>query len=347
VLTLEEGTLYEFLAFCVDNLRARRSLTTTLASTPAGRLAKAVLEHNPRGLARKHVAHHYELSDALFDRFLDMERQYSCAYFRRPEDDLETAQRAKMDHIAAKLLLRDGQRVLDIGSGWGGLGLRLAQCADVGVTGVTLSPSQQAVANRRAAQVGLSEQVGFALGDYRELQGPFDRIVSVGMFEHVGTKHYPEFFRKVRDLLTPDGVALVHSIGRSGPPSLPNPWFRKYIFPGAYIPALSEVLPAVERSGLWVTDIEILRLHYAETLRRWRQRFEASCRADGEGLDERFRRMWRFYLTASEVAFRFGELMVFQLQLGKTRDAVPWTREYMQTSERPSADERRARSAAE
>ena len=224
------------------------------------------------------VAHHYDLSDTLYGLFLDADRQYSCAYFTHTHDDLEQAQQGKKRHLAAKLLLEPGVRVLDIGSGWGGLGLYLAEAGAAQVVGITLSEEQLKVSRDRAGRAGLDDRVRFELCDYRAMRGTFDRIVSVGMFEHVGVRHFPEFFAAVRDLLTDDGVAVLHSIGRADGPGVTNPWIRKYIFPGGYAPALSEVLPVVERLGLWVTDIEILRLHYAETLRLWRRRFQAIAR---------------------------------------------------------------------
>jgi cyclopropane-fatty-acyl-phospholipid synthase len=259
--------------------------------------------------------------------------QYSCAYFERPEMSLDEAQQAKKRHIAAKLRLAPGQSVLDIGSGWGGLGLYIAQQFDADVLGVTLSTEQHAVATQRAQEAGLENHVHFELRDYRNLSERFDRIVSVGMFEHVGVNHYRTFFDKCATMLKPDGVMLLHSIGRSERPSVTNAFIRKYIFPGGYIPSLSEVLPAIEKSGLVVTDIEILRLHYAETLKHWRQRFMANRERAIEIYDERFARMWEFYLAGSEAAFRWQDLMVFQIQLTKKNDTLPITREYMHEGE--------------
>jgi cyclopropane-fatty-acyl-phospholipid synthase len=286
-------------------------------------------QYNPLHAARENVAHHYDLSDTLYDLFLDIDRQYSCAYFTRPDVTLETAQADKKRHIAAKLLLRPGQKVLDIGCGWGGLALYLARECGVQVTGLTLSSEQLKVAERRAAAAGLADRVRFHLRDYRTETGRYDRIVSVGMFEHVGVVHYPAFFRKLDELLSPDGVALLHSIGRMDGPGATNPWIRKYIFPGGYSPAMSEVLPEVEKVGLWITDIEVLRLHYAETLRHWRQRFLANRERIKNLYDERFCRMWEFYLAGSEVAFRHQGHIVFQMQIAKRVDAVPLTRDYM------------------
>ena len=246
---------------------------------------------------------------------------------------LEEAQAAKKRHLAAKLNLRDGLKVLDIGSGWGGLGLYLAKSAHVDVTGVTLSEEQLRTSQERARAEGLAKAVSFELLDYREVQGQFDRVVSVGMFEHVGVVHYRSFFEKIRELLAPNGVALIHSIGRFDGPASTNPFIDKYIFPGGYIPALSEVLPAVERAGLLVTDVEILRLHYALTLRHWRQRFRASWHTAVERYGERFCRMWEFYLAGAETGFRYQNLMVFQVQLTKDQKALPLTRDYIYTSE--------------
>ena len=328
-LTMEEGSIYDFLLLAGMNIGEGYVGDWDHWIGRARRLWRRFEQANPLGRAQTHVAHHYDLSGDLYTLFLDQDRQYSCAYFATPSMGLDDAQEAKKRHIAAKLRLEPGQRVLDIGSGWGGLALHLARTADVHVTGVTLSKEQHAVSVQRAKDEGLADRVTFHLRDYREVTGAFDRIVSVGMFEHVGTPHYGEFFDKVRTLLKPDGVALLHTIGRRDPPSNTNPWLRKYIFPGGYTPALSEILPVTERVGLWVTDIEVLRLHYAETLRRWRQRFEANWDKAADLYDERFCRMWEFYLAGCEVAFRYMGQMVAQIQLSRSIDAVPWTRDYM------------------
>ena len=333
-LTIEEGSLYDFIELLAGNLEALpegflgRFLNGSV--TPLRRLR----QYNPVSRAQRNAAHHYDLSDKLYELFLDQDRQYSCAYFYDSSDDLDTAQLNKKRHIAAKLMTRPGQRVLDIGSGWGGLALYLAGECGVDVTGLTLSVEQHRVAVRRAAAAGLSDRVRFYLRDYREELGRYDRIVSVGMFEHVGVNHYNEFFARLKSLLTPDGVALLHSIGRMDGPGSTHPWIRKYIFPGGYFPALSEVLPVVEKSRLWVTDIEILRLHYAETLKSWRQRFERNRDRLRAIYDERFCRMWEMYLVGSEVAFRRGACMVFQMQLAKAVDTIPLTRDYMLDWER-------------
>jgi cyclopropane-fatty-acyl-phospholipid synthase len=335
-LTLEEGSLYELIDLLTVNLEALPlGFIANLLNGSLGLFRR--LHFNPVTRARRNAAHHYDLSDQLYELFLDRDRQYSCAYFRTPEVDLDTAQFDKKRHLAAKLLLRPGQRVLDIGSGWGGLALYLAQACGVDVTGLTLSAEQHAVATRRAAAAGLSDRVRFHLRDYREEGGRYDRIVSVGMFEHVGINHYPTFLAKLHALMAPDGVALLHSIGRMDGPGSTNPWIRKYIFPGGYTPALSEVVPLVEKLRLWITDIEILRLHYADTLRAWRRRFEANRDRVRALYDERFCRMWEMYLVAAEVGFRRQGMMVFQMQMAKSPTAVPLTRDYIGDWERETA----------
>ena len=292
-------------------------------------LWRRLSQFNPRPRSRRNVAHHYDLDGRLYSLFLDADRQYSGAYFETPEQSLDDAQQAKKRHLAAKLCLAPDKRVLDIGCGWGGLGLYLAEFAGADVTGVTLSQEQHAIANERAAEKGLSERAQFQLQDFRDISGPFDRIVSVGMFEHVGVNHYDAFFRKSAQLLADDGVMLLHAIGRSEGPSRTSPWVSKYIFPGGYMPSLSEVLPAIERSGLLTTDIEILRLHYAETLKAWRERFQAHREEVERIYDRRFVRMWEFYLAAAEMSFREQNLMVFQIQLAKRQGVVPITRDYI------------------
>ena len=333
-LTIEQGSLYEFLDICALNLRYAGAYPLTRVLGTLERLLRQVHQYNPMHRARANAAHHYDLSDTLYGLFLDSDRQYSCAYFTHPHDDLEQAQQDKKRHLAAKLLLKPNVRVLDIGSGWGGLGLYLAEAGAAQVVGITLSEEQLKVSRERAERAALDDRVRFELCDYRALRGTFDRIVSVGMFEHVGVRHYSEFFAALRDLLAEDGIAVLHSIGRADGPGVTNAWIRKYIFPGGYAPALSEVLPVVERLGLWVTDVEILRLHYAETLRLWRRRFQANRTRIAKLYDERFCRMWEWYLIASELAFRRLGHMVFQLQLAKRQDAVPLTRDYITDWER-------------
>lgn len=332
-VTVTQGTIFSVLEILFAN--AATSVKSLSVDLPYAirRKIKRLQQANPVGKAREHVAHHYDLSGALYDLFLDNDRQYSCAYFEGHGQSLEAAQLAKKRHIAAKLAIEPGMQVLDIGSGWGGLGLYLARTCGAKVTGVTLSEEQHKLSNRRAEEAGLHDQVNFLLNDYRELTGQFDRIVSVGMFEHVGVRHYSEMFSKVRDLLHPDGVFLLHSIGRSPGPGATSAWMRKYIFPGGYAPALSEVLPEVEKAGLYTTDIEILRLHYARTLAEWRKRF-AARRDEAVALyDERFARMWEFYLASSELSFRHLGLNNFQLQATRHQQALPITRDYMAREE--------------
>jgi cyclopropane-fatty-acyl-phospholipid synthase len=296
-------------------------------------LIRRLSQFNPRGRSRNNVAHHYDLDGRLYSLFLDADKQYSCAYFETPDATLDDAQLAKKRHLAAKLLIGANDRVLDIGCGWGGLGLYLAETCGAKVTGVTLSTEQLQVANARAAEKGLTDSARFILQDYRDVPGPFGRIVSVGMFEHVGVSFYDTYFQRCAELLSDDGVMLLHSIGRSEGPDSTNPWISKYIFPGGYIPALSEVLPAIERAGLLVCDIEILRLHYAETLKAWRERFMARREEAVQLYDERFARMWEFYLAASEMAFRKQNMMNFQIQLTKRQGIVPMTRDYVPREE--------------
>ena len=293
------------------------------------RSMKRFQQSNPIGKAQENIAHHYDIGNELYRLFLDDGLFYSCAYFETDDDTLEAAQRAKCRLIAAKLGLRPGQRVLDIGSGWGGLAIYLAQIEKVEVLGVTLSKEQHALAEERARQAGVGERVRFALRDYRELDEQFDRIVSVGMFEHVGVPRYDEFFAKVNHLMPDDGIMLLHTIGHMSPPSTASPWLRKYIFPGAYSPSLSEVAPAVERNRLWMMDCEFLRLHYAMTLRHWHDRFAANRQRIAEIYDERFCRMWEFYLISAEMMFRHGAQEVFQMLLSRKRDASSIRRDFM------------------
>ena len=328
-LTIEEGNLYDLIDLLAANVDAHPKGLVARFLNVSATLLRRLHQYNPARRAHRNASHHYDLSDQLYELFLDRDRQYSCAYFREGVDDLDTAQLDKKRHIAAKLLIRPGHKVLDIGSGWGGLALYLAGECGADVTGLTLSIEQHKAATRRAATARLSDRVKFCLRDYREEIGCYDRIVSVGMFEHVGINHYGGFFAKLKSLLTPDGIALLHSIGRKDGPSSTDPWIRKYIFPGGYVPALSEVVPIAERLGLWITDIEILRLHYAETLRAWRTRFERNRDRIRTIYDERFCRMWEMYLVGAEVAFRRQDLMVFQMQLAKAANAVPLTRDYM------------------
>jgi len=332
-LSVTHGNIYDVLRLLMANLETARTPVQVRLPHAIRRRLKLLQQANRIGQARKNVAHHYDLSGALYDLFLDNDRQYSCAYFEKTSQSLEHAQLAKKRHLAAKLVIEPGMKVLDIGSGWGGLGLYLAQVGGAQVTGVTLSKEQHRVSWGRADELGLGSQVGFHLKDYRELEGKFDRIVSVGMFEHVGVRHYGELFGKVRELLAPDGVFVLHSIGRAAGPGATSAWIRKYIFPGGYCPALSEVLPEVEKCGLYMTDIEILRLHYARTLTEWRNRFAEHRQQAVDLYDEKFARMWEFYLASSELSFRHLGLNNFQLQAAGNQYALPLTRDYIAREE--------------
>ncbi|MFL5002317.1 MAG: class I SAM-dependent methyltransferase [Xanthobacteraceae bacterium] len=326
---VEEGSIADLLALALSQDQMTSLPGWMRPQWLARYLWRRLQQFNRRGRARKNVAHHYDLDGHLYSLFLDADRQYSCAYFEAPDMSLDDAQLAKKRHLAAKLLLEPKSRVLDIGSGWGGLALYLAEVCGARVKGVTLSQEQLAASRARAEEKGLGSAVEFQLQDYRDVGERYDRIVSVGMFEHVGIGFYDAFFRKCAELLEPDGVILLHSIGRSEGPGVTNPFIAKYIFPGGYIPALSEVLPAVERAGLLVTDVEMLRLHYAETLKAWRERFLVHREEVERLYDPRFLRMWEFYLASSEMSFRHSGLMVFQLQLTKREGVVPITRDYI------------------
>lgn len=328
------GTIHDVLCVMMDNLRDF-NLPALAFNANLARLLRPMLQANGANRSKHNVAHHYDLNGRLYSLFLDRDRQYSCGYFPRGDETLEEAQAAKKRHIAAKLMLdRPGLEVLDIGSGWGGMALTLARDYGARVTGITLSEEQLAAARARAAEAGLSDRVSFELMDYRAMDRQFDRIVSVGMFEHVGVPNFPAYFATIKRCLKPDGVALLHSIGRFEGPGATNPWIVKYIFPGGYSPALSEVLGPVEKSRLVIGDIEILRLHYAKTLAHWRRRFSANRDAIATLYDERFCRMFEFYLSASEVAFRLSDHMNFQIQLMRDQEAVPLTRDYMFELER-------------
>jgi cyclopropane-fatty-acyl-phospholipid synthase len=328
-LVMEQGRIYDLLALMLENALTHPPPRWAQSLDVARFLTRRLAQFNPASRARRNVAHHYDIDGSIYDLFLDADWQYSCAYFSDGTTPLETAQRAKKRHLAAKLALSEGQRVLDIGSGWGGLGIYLAEAAGCFVEGVTLSVEQLKIAEARARRAGVANAVHFRLQDYREVVGPYDRIVSVGMFEHVGVNHYGKYFRKVRELLKDDGVAVIHFIGRSEPPAVTNPFIAKYIFPGGYIPALSEVMTAIERSGLITTDVEILRLHYAVTLKAWRERFIANWETAARIRDERFCRMWEYSLAGSETAFRYQNLVVFQIQLTRRIAALPIVRDYI------------------
>ncbi len=326
---VEDGNIFDFLSLIRRN-GVNKAATLRMVAHGLARIAATQIDMRlPINRNLRNVSHHYDLSAKLFDLFLDEDWQYSCAYFEPAGISLDEAQLAKKRHIAAKLLLEKGNRVLEIGSGWGGLGLYMAEAADVDVTGITLSEEQLKVSRERAARRGLTDHVRFELRDYRDLTGQFDRIVSVGMFEHVGVGNYRHFFRKAAKILDRHGVMVLHSIGRTKPNYATNPFIEKYIFPGGYIPSVAEVLPAVEKAGLLIKDIEILPMHYAYTLRAWRERFVAR-KAEAVALyDERFFRMWEFYLAVSETAFRHDRLFIFQLQLARHQDAVPYDRNYI------------------
>ncbi len=329
-LVIEQGSVADFLQLILSQDIMHKGPRWARPRHKLRQLRRRLHQYNPRPRSRRNVAHHYDLDGRLYSLFLDSDRQYSCAYFEQPGATLDDAQLAKKRHLAAKLLLRDpDKRVLDIGCGWGGLALYLAELTGARLTGITLSREQLEVARERASELGLEERVAFRMQDYRDVAEQYDRIVSVGMFEHVGVGHYDAFFRTCARVLDRDGVMVLHSIGRSEGPSSTNAWIDKYIFPGGYIPSLSEVLPAIERSGLLVTDIEILRLHYAETLKAWRERFLAHREEVERLYDARFVRMWEFYLAASEMSFREQNLMVMQIQLTKRQGVVPITRGYM------------------
>ncbi|MGB3811557.1 MAG: cyclopropane-fatty-acyl-phospholipid synthase family protein [Parvibaculum sp.] len=334
-LTVDEPhSIYDVLDLILSNLGTSYPGPAFKLYASLRRMKRRIDQHNPIGKAQKNVAHHYDLDGGIYDLFLDTDKQYSCAYYAHPGMTLEEAQLMKKRHIAAKLAIEPGMRVLDIGCGWGGLALTLAEETGAEVVGVTLSREQYKIAVARAQERGLADRVEFHLQDYRTLEPSFDRIVSVGMFEHVGVGYYDEYFNGVERLLTPEGVALIHTIGRLDPPGATNPWIAKYIFPGGYIPALSEMAASVEKTGLLMTDLEVLRLHYAETLREWRRRFMARRDEALKIYDERFCRMWEFYLAGSETSFRHEGMVNFQLQLTRKIDTLPITRDYMAETER-------------
>jgi cyclopropane-fatty-acyl-phospholipid synthase len=333
-----EGDVLAFLHLAYNNMGPGGTDAAVARLMEGMRVAVRGLQQiNTAARAKRNVESHYDLSGEIYKLFLDEDMQYSCAYFERPDMTLEEAQLAKKRHIAAKMRMKPGQSVLDIGCGWGGMALYLAKTFDADVLGVTLSTEQYGVATERARAQGLDNRVHFEIRDYRSLSERFDRIVSVGMFEHVGVNYYRTFFDKCKTLLKPEGVMLLHYIGRSGPPSATNAFIRKYIFPGGYIPALSEVMPHIERAGLVITDIEVLRIHYAETLKNWRERFLANRDRAKEIYDERFCRMWEFYLSGSEAAFRWQDMVIFQLQITKKNDTLPLTRNYIDKAEKSLA----------
>jgi cyclopropane-fatty-acyl-phospholipid synthase len=329
-LVIDSGSMADLLALVMAQDYSRMLLPGWARPRwLSRRVWRRLQQYNRRGRARKNVAHHYDLDARLYSLFLDADLQYSCGYFETADQSLDDAQLAKKRHLAAKLLIEPEARILDIGSGWGGLGLYLAETCGARVTGLTLSQEQLATSRMRAEENGLSGRADFQFCDYRDVAGTFDRLVSVGMFEHVGIGFYDDYFRKCADLLETDGVMLLHAIGRPEGPGYTNPFTAKYIFPGGYIPALSEVVPAIERAGLLVSDIEILRLHYADTLKAWHDRFQAH-REDVERLyDARFCRMWEFYLASAEMSFRKQNMFVFQIQITRRQAVVPMTRDYV------------------
>lgn len=329
ILRVDHGDIYGFLDIILGNLGDARNSTLRRTWLVLRRLVRPLSLFNPARLSQRNVEHHYDLTDELYEVFLDADRQHSCAHFATAEDTLEKAQAQKKRHIAAKLLLEPGQRVLGIGCGWGGMARFLARTRNVAVTDLTLSKEQLFFAQTETANVGLDNKVTFHLRDYRHETECYDRVVSFGMLEHVGTPHYRTYFDAISDRLTDDGVALVHTIGTSGPPGALGAWIKKYIFPGGYVPSMSEVLPPIEKSGLIVTDVEILRLHYAETLCAWRTRFSANRKKVAALYDEKFCRIWEFYLDVCEAAFRHTGLVVFQFQLAKRKTTVPLTRDYI------------------
>ncbi|MGE3230804.1 MAG: class I SAM-dependent methyltransferase [Hyphomicrobium sp.] len=333
-LRVTQGSVYDFVALMMRNMAERPLPRYAQRVARLRNRVRRLAQYNPARRAKRNVRHHYDIDPRIYDLFLDPDRQYSCAYFAEPAMSLAEAQAAKKRHIAAKLRLAPGLHVLDIGSGWGGLALYLARASGADVTGITLSEEQIRIARERAAAAALERAPRFELSDYRAVEGTFDRVVSVGMFEHVGLPHYETFFATVARLMAPGGTALIHTIGRTDTPVATNPFIARYIFPGGYIPALSEIMSAVEASGLIVTDVEVLRLHYAETLLAWRRRFLANRQAAVAIAGEEFCRMWEFYLAGSEAAFRFQNFVVFQVQLARRVDTLPITRDYMTAAER-------------
>jgi cyclopropane-fatty-acyl-phospholipid synthase len=327
---VERGTIFDFLSVVMSGSTGQRRPMAIRMLDALRFLKRRSISANKPWRSRRNVAHHYDLDHRLYRLFLDKDFQYSCAYFEHPGQSLEEAQLAKKRLVTSKLLVEPDHSVLDIGSGWGGLGLYVKEIGGAqDVLGITLSTEQLSVARARAKEQGAEAKVRFALQDYRNVVGAFDRIVSVGMFEHVGPRYYNTYFRKCRELMKPDGVMVMHTIGLLDGPWYPNPWLDKYIFPGGQLPALSEIIPAVERAGLIVTDVECLRLHYAATLAEWRHRFMANRSQAVELYDERFCRMWEFYLAACEAAFRFQHTAVFQVQCARRQEAVPLTRDYI------------------
>ena len=328
-LIIENGTLSEFLEIALRNIgRSDINIYGKILNTIKGTF-RYLTKFNKGLVSKNNVSHHYDISENLYDLFLDANRQYSCAYFKNENDTLEQAQENKMNHITKKLNIQANQKVLDIGSGWGTLAIHIAQKTNASVTGITLSENQLEYSKKKAKELNLGNQVEFKLADYRELNEKFDRIVSVGMFEHVGRKFYRKYFNTVSKLLNDQGIALIHTIGSSNPPRNPQPWITKYIFPGGYTPSLSQIARPIEDSGLIISDMEVLRMHYAHTLRNWKERFLSNKTTVLEMFDEKFFRMWEFYLASCEMAFKWGDQVVFQLQLTKDNTSAPTTRDYI------------------
>ena len=328
-LVIENGTLTEFLEIAIRNIGTQNINVYGKILNKLKGSYRYLTNFNKGFISKKNVSHHYDISEKLYDLFLDSNRQYSCAYFKNENDSLEEAQANKIDHIIKKLNIKSDQKILDIGSGWGTLAINIAQKTKANVTGITLSKNQLEYSNNKAKELNLANQVEFKLMDYRQLNEKFDRIVSVGMFEHVGRKFYKSYFNKVSKLLKEKGVALIHTIGSSKPPRYPQPWITKYIFPGGYTPSLSQIARPIEDSGLVISDIEVLRMHYSHTLRHWKERFLSKKESVLEMFDEKFYRMWEFYLASCEIAFKWGDQVVFQLQLTKDNISTPTTRDYI------------------
>ncbi len=328
-LVIENGTLTEFLEITIRNIGTQNINVYGKILNKLKGSYRYLTNFNKGFISKKNVSHHYDISEKLYDLFLDTNRQYSCAYFKNENDSLEEAQANKIDHIIKKLNIKSDQKILDIGSGWGTLAINIAQKTKANVTGITLSKNQLEYSNNKAKELNLANQVEFKLMDYRQLNEKFDRIVSVGMFEHVGRKFYKSYFNKVSKLLKEKGVALIHTIGSSKPPRYPQPWITKYIFPGGYTPSLSQIARPIEDSGLVISDIEVLRMHYSHTLRHWKERFLSKKESVLEMFDEKFYRMWEFYLASCEIAFKWGDQVVFQLQLTKDNISTPTTRDYI------------------
>ncbi len=328
-IVIENGSITDFLEISLENIGRGEINNYSRALNKLRGIYRSFTNFNFAQRSKKNVAHHYDISEKLYDLFLDKKRQYSCAYFKNNDDTLEEAQNFKIDHIIKKLNLKPNQKVLDIGSGWGTLAIDIAQKTKCEVVGITLSENQLEYSRRIARDLNLENQVEFRLMDYRSLNEKFDRIVSVGMFEHVGRKFYKTYFNSVSKLLNEDGIALIHTIGSINPPRDPHPWITKYIFPGGYTPSLSEVAGPIEKSGLVVSDIEVLRMHYAYTLKHWKERFLSKKKEVLEMFDEKFFRMWEFYLAGCEMAFKWGDQVVFQFQLTKKNTTVPRTRDYI------------------